>query len=66
MPRKWQLTPNIQLHPFCQQKAVVEYCQKHGIVLEAYCPIIRGEMDHPVFHEIAKKVTGLSLSLWTS
>ncbi|KAF7432780.1 hypothetical protein PC9H_004723 [Pleurotus ostreatus] len=45
----------IELHPFCQQKPIVEYCRKHAIVVQAYCPILRGKMDHEVIQEIAKK-----------
>lgn len=33
----------IELHPWCQQKPIVEYCNKHGIVVEAYCPLVRGK-----------------------
>ncbi|KAF9074061.1 NADP-dependent oxidoreductase domain-containing protein [Rhodocollybia butyracea] len=45
----------IELHPLCQQKPIVEYCQKHSIVVQAYCPIIRGQIDHEVFSSIAVK-----------
>ncbi|KAK7685357.1 hypothetical protein QCA50_011721 [Cerrena zonata] len=45
----------IELQPFCQQKPIVEYCRKHDIAVEAYCPIIRGKMDDPVIVDIAKK-----------
>ncbi|KAJ3727246.1 Aldo/keto reductase [Lentinula guzmanii] len=45
----------IELHPFCQQKPIVEYCMKNSIVVQAYCPIIRGQMDHEVFTSIAAK-----------
>jgi diketogulonate reductase-like aldo/keto reductase len=31
----------LQLHPFCQQRTCVEYCQKNGIVVEAYSPLVR-------------------------
>lgn len=31
----------IELHPFCQQRDIVEFCQKNNIVVEAYCPLIR-------------------------
>lgn len=31
----------IELHPWCQQRQVVEYCQKNNIIVEAYCPIVR-------------------------
>lgn len=46
----------IELHPFCQQRPVVEYCQKHGIIVEAYCPIMRGQhFDHPVIKGISEE-----------
>ncbi|KZS89253.1 Aldo/keto reductase [Sistotremastrum niveocremeum HHB9708] len=45
----------IELHPLCQQKPIVEYCKANGILVEAYCPIIRGQFDQPVFHELASK-----------
>nr|GAT56272.1 predicted protein [Mycena chlorophos] len=45
----------IELHPFCQQKPIAEYCRKNGIILEAYCPIIRGQMDHEVITKLATK-----------
>ncbi|KAL1759471.1 NADP-dependent oxidoreductase domain-containing protein [Schizophyllum commune] len=45
----------IELHPLCQQKDIVEYCQKNNIVVQAYCPIIRGQMDNEVIQSVAKK-----------
>ncbi|KAH7105230.1 Aldo/keto reductase [Auriculariales sp. MPI-PUGE-AT-0066] len=48
----------IELHPWCQQKPIVEYCKKNGIVVQAYSPLVQarsGFMDHPVLVEIAKK-----------
>ncbi|EEB08788.1 xylose and arabinose reductase [Schizosaccharomyces japonicus yFS275] len=33
----------IELHPFCSQQKVVEYCQQHNIVLAAYAPLAHGE-----------------------
>jgi diketogulonate reductase-like aldo/keto reductase len=45
----------IELHPLCQQKDIVKYCQEHNIVVQAYSPIIRGETSNPVVQEIAKK-----------
>lgn len=46
----------IELHPWCQQKDIVEYCKKHDIVVQAYCPIVRGEKwGHPVLGELSKK-----------
>ncbi|KAF8690171.1 hypothetical protein AX14_003103 [Amanita brunnescens Koide BX004] len=45
----------IELHPFCQQRPIVEYCRANNIVIEAYSPIVRGNMDHPVIKRIAEK-----------
>jgi len=45
----------IELHPLCQQRSIVSYCRTHSIVVQAYCPIIRGKMDHPVIIELATK-----------
>ncbi|KAH7072782.1 NADP-dependent oxidoreductase domain-containing protein [Paraphoma chrysanthemicola] len=33
----------IELHPWCQQRDCVTYCQKNNIVVEAYCPLVRNE-----------------------
>ncbi|KAN0090705.1 NADP-dependent oxidoreductase domain containing protein [Tylopilus felleus] len=45
----------IELHPLCQQRPIVDYCRAHDIIVQAYCPILRGQMDHPVIQEITKK-----------
>ncbi|GAA5998663.1 aldo/keto reductase [Rhodotorula paludigena] len=46
----------IELHPFLQQKPIVEYCQKHDIVIEAYCPILRGQrFDDETLQKVSKK-----------
>ncbi|KAM4062139.1 aldo/keto reductase family protein [Hirsutella rhossiliensis] len=31
----------IELHPWMQQREIVQYCRDHGIVVEAYCPLVR-------------------------
>ncbi|KAH7355823.1 NADP-dependent oxidoreductase domain-containing protein [Pyrenochaeta sp. MPI-SDFR-AT-0127] len=33
----------IELHPWCQQREIVEYCRKNKIIVEAYCPLVRNE-----------------------
>ncbi|KAL0950132.1 hypothetical protein HGRIS_010128 [Hohenbuehelia grisea] len=45
----------VELHPFCQQKPIVEYCREHNIVVQAYSPLVRGKMDNEVFTAIAGK-----------
>lgn len=46
-----------QLHPMCQQKPIVEYCNQHNIVVQAYTPLLRGAFDNPLIQELAAKVT---------
>ncbi|KII91992.1 hypothetical protein PLICRDRAFT_457099 [Plicaturopsis crispa FD-325 SS-3] len=45
----------IELHPLCQQKPIVKYCAEHNILVQAYCPIIRGQMDDPVIQKLSSK-----------
>lgn len=46
----------VELHVYLQQPELVKYCQKHGIVVEAYSPLVRGYgMDNAVLAKIAKK-----------
>lgn len=41
--RRLLTTRTSQLHPWNQQKEVVKYCQDNGIVIQAYCPIVRNQ-----------------------
>ena len=44
------------MHPFLTRTEVVEYCQKEGIVMEAYAPLAKGDkLNDPKLTEIAKK-----------
>ncbi|OJJ02207.1 hypothetical protein ASPVEDRAFT_192729 [Aspergillus versicolor CBS 583.65] len=46
----------IELHPWCQQRVIDAYCKKHGIVVEAYSPIVRNyKANDPTLIELAKK-----------
>ncbi|EJD43488.1 Aldo/keto reductase [Auricularia subglabra TFB-10046 SS5] len=48
----------IELHPWCQQKPIVEYCNKNGIVIEAYTPLAQakpGYLTNPVVLGVAAK-----------
>ncbi|KAI5117837.1 hypothetical protein M0805_005166 [Coniferiporia weirii] len=49
----------IELHPFCQQRNIVNYCGEHGIVVQAYCPLVRGDFSNAVLQEVSKN-TGRS------
>jgi diketogulonate reductase-like aldo/keto reductase len=46
----------IEVHPFNTQPAIISFCQKHNIVIEAYAPLARAmRMRHPVIVELAGK-----------
>ncbi|KAF2006378.1 2,5-diketo-D-gluconic acid reductase A [Amniculicola lignicola CBS 123094] len=46
----------IELHPWLGRKDIVAWCKERGVVLEAYCPIVRGErLEDPLLVPIAKK-----------
>lgn len=45
----------VELHPYCQQRHIVDYCRSRGIVVQAYSPLIRGKFVSPVLQEISKK-----------
>ena len=45
-----------ELHPWLARPDIVEWCQKRGVILEAYCPIVRGQrFDEPILQPIIKK-----------
>ncbi|KAF8074148.1 Aldo/keto reductase [Lyophyllum atratum] len=45
----------VELHPFCQQKPIVDYCKAHGIAIQAYCPLVRGDFSNPVIQEVSEE-----------
>jgi diketogulonate reductase-like aldo/keto reductase len=51
------LTSFEQIHPLCQQRPIVEWCIQRSIVIEAYCPLLQGALDQPVFVALAAKHT---------
>lgn len=45
-----------ELHPWLTRPDIVEWCQKRGVVIEAYCPIVRGQrFDEPILEPLMKK-----------
>lgn len=47
----------IELHPFLHPRAVTDLCAKHGIAVEAYCPLTQGKrLDHPTVGKIAAEL----------
>ncbi|WP_419882856.1 aldo/keto reductase [Peribacillus sp. B-H-3] len=46
----------VELHPHLTQEEVRAYCKEQGIQVEAWSPLMQGQLlDHPVLDEIAKK-----------
>jgi diketogulonate reductase-like aldo/keto reductase len=44
----------VEFHPFLYQAQLQDYCNEHGIVLEAYSPLMRGNrFDDPVLQGVA-------------
>ncbi|ORY34559.1 putative aldo-keto reductase [Naematelia encephala] len=43
LPEPVPVINQIELHPFCQQREIVAYCEKHNIKIQAYCPLVRGD-----------------------
>jgi diketogulonate reductase-like aldo/keto reductase len=49
----------IEFHPFVfeVQKPILDFCQNHGILVEAYSPLARAvQMNHPVISQISKEI----------
>jgi len=46
----------IELHPLCQQRPIVEYCRQNSIVVQAYTPLLEGRFQQiPLLYSIAEK-----------
>ncbi|WP_438351964.1 aldo/keto reductase [Paenibacillus sp. FA6] len=46
----------VELHPQLTQKDLMEFCKEQGIQMEAWSPLMQGQLlDHPILQEIANK-----------
>lgn len=46
----------VEYHPRLTQQEVGDFCREHGIQLEAWSPLMQGQLlDHPLLREIADK-----------
>ncbi|KAL8768081.1 MAG: hypothetical protein Q9209_005624 [Squamulea sp. 1 TL-2023] len=45
-----------ELHPWLGRPDIVDWCQKRGVVIQAYCPIVRGQrFEEPVLKPLVEK-----------
>jgi len=55
-PRILPAVNQIEVHPFNTRTEITEFCQAHGIVIEAYAPLARAlRMKHPTITSLSKK-----------
>ena len=55
-PRISPAVNQIEVHPFNTRTNITSFCQKHGIIVEAYAPLARAlRMHHPVIEALSKK-----------
>lgn len=46
----------VEFHPFLFQRELLAFCERHGIRLEGYAPLAKGQrMDHSVVVRVARK-----------
>lgn len=56
----------IEVHPFNTRTEITEFCQAHGIVVEAYAPLARAlRMKHPTITSLSEKYSCTPAQLMT-
>ncbi len=45
----------VEYHPHLSQKSLLAFCKQQGIQMEAWSPLMRGQLDLSILTEIAKK-----------
>ncbi|KAF2221672.1 NADP-dependent oxidoreductase domain-containing protein [Elsinoe ampelina] len=46
----------VELHPWLARLDIVQWCEKRGVILEAYSPLVRAQrMEEPALQTLAKK-----------
>lgn len=45
----------VELHPLLTQKKLLMFCRKEGIQVESWRPIMNGNLDLPLLHELSAK-----------
>lgn len=45
-----------EIHPWLPRQQIVDWCEKRNIILEAYCPVVRGERkDEQILQDLSHK-----------
>lgn len=48
-------TLQAEYHPYLDQRKVLDYCRRHGLIFTAYCPLARGRLfNDPLLADIAQ------------
>jgi len=45
----------VEFHPLLAQRDLLTYCRDHKIQMEAWSPLMQGNLDHPLLTELAQK-----------
>jgi len=46
----------VELHPWLARKDIVEWCEERGVLLEAYCPLVRAQrMEDPLLMPLYRR-----------
>jgi diketogulonate reductase-like aldo/keto reductase len=68
-PRILPAVNQIEVHPFNTRTNICEFCTEHGIVVEAYAPLVRAlKMKHPIIVKLSRKyscTSGQLLLRWS-
>ncbi|MDF2538753.1 MAG: yvgN [Herbinix sp.] len=49
------MVDQLELHPQYVQKSTISYCKDHRMIVEAWSPLISGNMDHPVLLKLSRE-----------
>lgn len=45
-----------EIHPWLMRPDIVKWCRERDVIIEAYCPLVRGQrLDHPTLQALSKK-----------
>lgn len=49
------MVDQLELHPQYVQREAVSYCKNHRMIVEAWSPLIKGQLGHPLLVKLASK-----------